>query len=309
MMGIKSDIVDELHRPTRKNFKRRRVILKGLNDLYQADLVEMIPYARVNKGYRYILVVINAFSKYVWALPVKRKTGSDVTKAMQQVLSSKPPKNLQTDMGKEFYNKEFAALMKKFNINHYSTFSNVKSSIVERCNRTLKGIMWKRFSLQGSYKWISILQEIVTKYNSTIHRTTSLKPKDVTKKHTKQLLNTAYSNVKTVDPRKQKFRVGDRVRISRYRAVFEKGYEPNWSHEVFKVVKVHLTNPRTYLLEDINGEKIKGGFYDYELQLTKHPDTYFIDKVLKRSGNKMFVKWLGLDNQHNSWISKNHVVL
>lgn len=311
VMGVKSEIVEELHKPARKNFQRRRVILKGLNDLYQADLVEMVPYAKVNQGYRYILVVINAFSKFVWALPVKRKTGSDVTKAMHTIISSvrKPPKNLQTDMGKEFYNKDFAALMQTFGINHYSTFSNLKSSIVERFNRTLKGMMWKTFSLQGSYKWLNILPDIVIKYNSTVHRTIGLKPKDVNNRHTKHLLNTVYSKVKTIDRRKPRFRVGDHVRISKYRVAFQKGYRPNWTHEVFKVVKVCLTNPRTYLLQDANNEEIKGGFYDYELQLTKHPDTYFIDKVLKRSGNKLFVKWLGLDNRHNSWISKNHVLI
>lgn len=309
-MAAFAEVVEELHKPARKNFKRRHVIIKGLNDLYQADLCEMIPYQNVNKGYRYILVVINTFSKFVWAEPVKRKTGVDVTKAMQKILSSvrRPPKNLQTDNGKEFYNKDFANLMKKLSINHYSSYSNLKSSIVERCNRTLKSIMWKRFSLQGSYKWLTLLPEIVNKYNSTVHSTTGLKPKDVTGRHTKLLLNTVYSNVKTIDPKKPKLKLGDSVRISKHRAIFDKSYEPNWSNEIFRIVKVCLTNPRTYLLKDIAGEDIKGSFYDYELQLTKHPDTYLVEKVLKRKGNKLFVKWLGFSTKFNSWIDKHNVV-
>lgn len=309
-MNVKEYIIEELHKPARKHFRRRRVILKGLNDLFQADLVEMIPYAKFNRGYRYILVVINAFSKYVWALPLKRKTGQEVADAMKTVLESvkRIPKNLQTDMGKEFYNKEFRALMEKYSINHYSSYTSLKSSIVERCNRTLKNMMWKKFSLQGSYKWLTLLPEIVKQYNSRKHRTTGYKPKDVNNRNAREILLAAYSNLKTLDPKKQKFHEGDRVRISKYRAAFSKGYEPNWSNEIFKVVKVRMTNPRTYVLEDSYGEEIKGAFYDYELQKTKFPDVNLVEKVLKKRGNRLYVKWLGFDSRHNSWITRDNLV-
>lgn len=308
-MDVKRGLVEELHRPARKNFKRRRVILKGLNDLFQADLVEMQPYAKENKGNRYILVVINAFSKYVWAHPVKRKTGKDVTAAMRKVISSLKikPKNMQTDMGKEFYNKDFQKLMERYRINHYSSYSNLKSSIVERCNRTLKNMMWKEFHVGGSYKWLDMLPKIVKKYNATKHGTTGLKPVDVNSTNAKLLLQTAYSNVKTVDPKGQKFRVGDSVRISKHRAVFSKGYTPAWSNEVFRVWKVRLTNPTTYLLEDESNQPIKGGFYEYELQKTRYPDVYLVEKVLKRKGERLLVKWLGFDDSHNSWIKTTDV--
>lgn len=309
-MDVKKEVVDELHKPARKNFKRRRVIIKGLNDLFQADLVEMIPYAKSNKGFRYILVAINAFSKYVWAYPVKRKTGQAVTDAMKKVLSSTTviPKNLQTDMGKEFYNKEFQNLMKKFNINHYSSYSNLKSSIVERCNRTLKNMMWKQFSLQGTYKWLDLLPKIVKKYNSTTHSTIGMKPEDVNASNAATILKTVYSHVKTVDPNKPKFTVGDPVRVSKYRAAFAKGYTPNWSNEIFKIAKVRLTNPTSYILEDESRKEIKGAFYELELQKTKHPDTFLVEKVIRKKGNQLLVKWLGFDNTHNSWISKNDIV-
>lgn len=308
-MSVKKDIVEELHRAARKNFKRRRVILKGLNDLFQADLVEMIPYAKSNKGFRYILVVINAFSKYVWAFPVKRKTGQAVTEAMKKVFSTAAnvPVNLQTDMGKEFYNKDFGDLMKQKNINHYSSYSNLKSSIVERCNRTLKNIMWKQFSLQGTYKWLDLLPEIVKKYNATKHGTTGFKPKDVTTHNADTILKTVYSHVKTVDNKKVKFQVGDHVRVSKYREAFTKGYTPNWSNEIFKITNVRLTNPTTYILEDGSKQQIKGGFYEYELQKTKHPHVQLVEKVLRRKGTQIFVKWLGFDKSHNSWISKSDI--
>nr|XP_023027733.1 uncharacterized protein LOC111515764 [Leptinotarsa decemlineata] len=104
----------------------------------EADLTIMNQFAKENRGYNYILVIINAFSKYVWAVPVKTKTGKDITAAMKSALEqiSNPPKNLQTDMGKEFHNKDFQNLMQEYDINHYSTFSNLKASIFKRVIKT-----------------------------------------------------------------------------------------------------------------------------------------------------------------------------
>lgn len=306
-MEIKRTVVNELHKPARKNFKRRRTIVKGLHDLFQADLVEMIPYAKVNKGFKYILVVINAFSKFAWAKPLKTKNGRDVTKAMRSILVTiKPPKNLQTDQGKEFFNADFQKLMKDFNINHYTTYSSVKASIVERLNRTLKGLMWKEFSYRGNYKWTDILAKLVTKYNNTYHKTIGMKPINVNSKNENVILKQSFTKLKTIDPRGLKFKIGDSVRISKFRDLFEKGYTPNWSNEIFKIKKVQMTNPTTYILEDEEKKPILGGFYEKELQKVTYPDVYLVEKVIKRKRNKVLVKWLGLPSSKNSWIdSKN----
>lgn len=306
MASYKKQVVDEIHKPARKNFKRRKVIVKGLNDLIQADLVEMLPYAKNNKGYRYILIVINVFSKFVWAQPIKQKNAKDVTAAMKIIISqmNKVPHNLQTDLGKEFYNKDFKALMESFNINHYSTFSNLKASIVERVNRTLKNLMWKYFSLQGSYNWLNTLPSIIHQYNNTVHSTIKMKPIEVGEKSSKKLLKTVYNRIKAVDPRKRKFKIGDFVRISKHREAFKKGYTPNWSNEIFNIRKVNFSNPVTYLLQDQSGQNIQGSFYTEELLKTKYPDIYLVEKVLKTKGKRVFVKWLGFDNTHNSWINK-----
>lgn len=311
MASVKQVVVDELHRPARINFRRRRIIIKGLHDLYQADLVEMIPFAKENKGYRYILVVIDAFSKFVWMRPVKRKTGEAVSNAMVSILRSSKfkPRHLQTDFGKEFYNRRFESVMKQYGINHYSVYSNKKAAIVERANRTLKSIMWKKFSMQGSYKWLNLLPEVTKQYNNRTHRTTGMKPIDVTKKNEKRLLSTVYRKIKSVNLKQRKFVVGDHVRISKNREAFAKGYTPNWSNEIFTVREVRLTNPITYFLQDSSGQNIVGGFYAEELQKTLHPDVYLVEKILKRKKDKVYVKWLGLSKEHNSWISKSNVVL
>ena len=184
-------VVDELHKPARRNYLCRKYDIRGVDETWQADLVEMQSYARVNKGYRYMLTVIDIFSKYSWVISVKKKTGEDVTAAIKSVLreSGRVPKNLHTDRGKEFYNKNFQTLMMKYGINLYSTFNNLKASICERFNRTLKNEMWKKFSHRGNYKWLDILPDLLTAYNERKHRTTGMKPKDVTKSNENDVMH------------------------------------------------------------------------------------------------------------------------
>lgn len=303
----KIQVVNELHKPVRKNFTRRRTIIKGLDDLWQMDLVDMQKHAHKNKNFKYIFVMIDCFSKFVWTKPLKNKSGKEIMQAVCDILkdSKRTPKNLQSDQGTEFYNAGFNNLMKKHNINHYSTFSVTKAAIAERVIRTLKEKLYKYFSLNGSYRWMDILPEIVKEYNNRCHRTTGMKPCEINKKNEKKILQSAYNHIKLALNR-PKFKVGDLVRISKNKHVFEKGYTPNWTTELFKVIKVHITNPITYLLQDLRGNPISGGFYTEELQKAKHSDIFLVEKVLRKRGNKVFVKWLGLDKSHNSWIDNTN---
>lgn len=279
----------------------------GIGDTYQIDLVEMIPHARINRNFKYILTIIDIFSKFAWAVPIKSKTAKDVTHAMNIVLSlGNVPKNIHSDMGKEFYNTTFQTLMHHHKINHYSTFSTMKAAIIERFNRTLKSKMWQQMHYNGSYIWIDILDNIISTYNHTNHRTIGMKPSEVDKRNEKILLQTVYMYKKEF-PLKHKYNVGDFVRISKYKSTFQKGYEPQWTTEIFSVSKVQLTQPITYLLKDYKENEIKGAFYELELQKVKYPNYYLIEKVLRRSGNKLYVKWLGFDNSHNSWINSKNV--
>ena len=301
---VKRGIIDELHRPARKNFLRRKVYIKGLNDVWEIDLVEMKPYAKVNGGMKYLLTVIDVLSKYAWAVPVRTKTGKDVTAAMEKVFKqSHPhkPKHIHCDQGTEFYNEHFKKLMEKKNINLYSTYTHMKASIVERFNRTLKTLMWKEFGVQGNYKWITILPELLKKYNSNVHRTIGMRPIDVKRKHVKELLEKV-NIINNRVSRTLKFKPNDIVRISKYKTLFAKGYTPSWTTELFTVDRVRKTYPPVYYLRDMNGDLIKGAFYGEELQKTKYPDTYLVERVLKRRKNKVYVKWLGLDSSHNSWL-------
>ena len=195
--------------------------------------------------------------------------------------------------------------MQKYKINLYSTYSNLKASICERFNRTLKNAMWKNFSLRGNYKWLDILPELIALYNNRKHRTIGMKPKDVTKNNASQVLQKFTQERKPM--KKSRFKVGDKVHVSRMKHAFEKGYTPNWTTEIFTITRVASTNPTTYHLKDYKDKPISGGFYEQELSKAKYPDVYLVEKILKRRGNQIYVKWLGFDSSYNSWIDNNNL--
>src|SRR5436190_3690312 len=311
-MDFKQKIITELHRPARKNYPRRNVVIKGLLDLFQADIIEMKPYSKVNKGFNYILNVIDCFTKKAYSRPLKSKSGKDVTSAMSNILEEigSPMKHLHTDDGKEFYNSLFKGLMQKYGINHYSTKSDLKASIVERFNRTIKTIIFKQFSLRGTHKWDDILQDIVRGYNTSFHRTIGMKPSEVNKKNESLVLSRIKHNAiprRDLKPSKR-FIVNDKVRISKFKHVFNKSYLPNWTNEVFTIYRVQPTIPVTYILKDNKGEILQGGFYGHELQKSYTDNVYLVQKILKKKGDNYLVSWLGFDSSHNSWISKKDLI-
>lgn len=227
-MSTKQKIVEELHRSARRNFPRRRYVMRGINDTFQADLIEMIPWANQNNGYRYILIVMDVFSKLAWAKPLKNKTGAEVTRAMMAIFNENPqhiPRNMHTDEGKEFYNSQFQRLMQSHRINHYSTYTTMKASIVERLNRTIMSRMWRLFNLQGSHKWTNNLQPIIDSYNTTKHRTIKMRPIDVNEKNQAELLRTVYRKNQTLNlddsskKKHPKLKVNDFVRISKFKSL------------------------------------------------------------------------------------------
>jgi hypothetical protein len=277
-----------------------------VDDVWGADLVEMQEWSRVNKGYRYMLNVIDVFSKYAWSVPLKDKRGETTTEAFKLIVrsSGRIPKHLWVDQGKEFYNKNMDEWLRKNNIIRYSTFGEHKSAVIERFNRNIKEKMWKRFTAENTRNWIDMLDRLMSDYNNTKHSTIGMTPTEGSKKVNEvYIINSRkYRNVESTH---SKFKVGDRVRISRIKSVFEKGYIPNWSEEVFIIHKVQYTSPVTYILRDQSGEILDGGFYTEELQKTNQ-DVYRIEKVLQRKNIKgvehALVKWVGYSKKYNEWI-------
>jgi Chromo (CHRromatin Organisation MOdifier) domain len=221
------------------------------------------------------------------------------------MLVERHPAHLQTDKGTEFLNKKFQSMLKSNAIRFYTTEnSDIKASVVERFNRTLKTKMWKYFTYKNTYRYIDILQDLLHSYNNTHHRSIAMTPIQVSKENEDFVRNRLYGQKKRRP--KWKYQVGDRVRISKTRIAFTKGYLPSWSEEIFSIVTRIPTDPITYELADLNGVTIKGKFYEVELQrILKEDDIYRVDKILKsrkRHGKtEYFVKWKGYDDTFNSW--------
>ena len=175
----------------------------------------------------------------------------------------------------------------------HSTYNEGKSVVAERFIRTLKNKIFKHMTAVSKNVYFDVLDNIVNKYNNTVHRTIKMKPIDVTSDSYAE-----YNEDSNVT--KPKFKVGDHVKISKYKNIFAKGYTPNWSEEVLVVSKIKNTVPWTYVINDLNDEPITESFYEKELQKTSQ-EKFGIEKVLKRKGNKLHVKWKGYGNSVNSW--------
>lgn len=174
-------IANELHRPARKNFQRRKVITRFTDEYWQTDLADIQMHSRKNNGFKYILVVIDTFSKYLWAEPLKNKTAISVKNAMLKILKNQQPKLLQSDLGAEYYNHEFKQLMSKYGIKHYSTYSSIKAGVAERVIRTLKQLIYRNFTAKGSWNWVAVLPKLVNSYNNSKHRTINCTPHEARK--------------------------------------------------------------------------------------------------------------------------------
>ena len=297
---------EELHKSKRKNYPRRRIIVNYINEIFAADLVEMQKFAKLNRGYRYLLTCIDIFSKFVWVIPLKDKKGITIKNALEKIFKQRKPKFLWTDRGREFYNEQVQDLLNENNIKLYSTNnSEIKSSVIERFNRTFKNMMYKKFTENNNTIFYNILDELVNNYNNKYHSTIKITPVEASKKINENKIKNIYNFEKTKKP--GKFKIGDRVRISLEKNIFEKSYETNWTEEIFEIYDIKYSNVPYYYLKDLNNEKLDGTFYEQELQKTKQNDLYTIEKILKTNNDKIYVKWRGYDNSFNSWINKNMV--
>ena len=257
------------------------------------DLADMQLISKYNKGIRYLLCAIDLFSKYDFVVLLKDKKGTTVVNAFQSILdnSKRKPNKIWVDQGSEFYNNHFKKWLKDNNIEMCSAHSEGKSVVAERFIRTLKNKIYKHMTAISKNVYFDVLNGNVDKYNNAYHKTIKVKPID-----DKNDYFTEYneeSNEK--DP---KFKVNDHVRISKYKNIFANGYTPNWKEEIFVVKKIN-TVPWTYVISDLNGEEIVGRFYEKELQKTNEKE-FRIEKVIKKKGNKLYIKRKGYNDSFNS---------
>ena len=186
--------------------------------------------------------------------------------------------------------------LEKNGIEMYSTHNEGKSVIAERFIRTLKNKIYKYMTSISKNVYIDKLDDIVNKYNNTYHSTIKMKPVDVKS-------NTYIDSSKEINDKDPKFKIGDIVRISKYKNIFAKGYVPNWSEEVFVIKKVKSTVPWTYVISDLKEDKIVGTFYEKSCKKTNQKE-FRVEKVIKRKSDKLYVKWKYYNSSLNSWIDE-----
>ena len=236
----------------KRKFKRRRVLVNGIDKIWAADLVDRQVFSKFNRGVKYLLAVIDVFSKYGWIIPLKDKTGKSVASALEIIFKERKAEKMWVDKGKEFYNKDVKQL-----IDLYSTENEEKSSVVEIWIRTMKEKMWKYFSAKSTNIYMNVLPNLVKEYNNTRHSSIKMTPKKASKIENEltvwRNLYPEHLEIHDINP---KFSVGDRVRISKKKKTFEKGYTTRWTEEIFTIVKVKRTSPVTYRIVDLNGEEI-----------------------------------------------------
>ena len=298
-------LAEELHKPVKRKFRKRRVLVSGIDKIWAADLADMQALSKENEGYKFLLLVIDTFSKYGWIVPLKDKKGETIVKALKEIFkeSGRRPDKLWTDKGREFFNKDVRDL-----VYLYATENEEKSSIAERWIRTMKEKMFKYFTDNNTYNYIDALPELVEDYNNTVHSTTKLTPTDASKEENElKVWRNLYPDRYKTSRLNPKFSVGDKVRITKKKKDFEKGYTARWTEEIFTIKEIRETNPITYKLEDLQGEEIKGTFYEPELQKTEQ-QIYRIEKIIKKEKGRSFVKWKGYSDKFNSWVDNKDLI-
>ena len=197
--------------------------------------------SKYNKGIKYLLCAIDLFSRYAWVIPIKDKKGTSIVNAFQKIISEgRKPNKIWVDQGSEFYNKSFKDFLKINNIEMYSTCNEGKSVVAERFIRTIKTKIHKYMTAISKNVYYNVLDDIVNKYDNTVHKTKK-KPIDVT--------DDSYAEYNEDSNNKNpRFKVGDHVRISKYKNIFAKRYVPNWSKKVFVISKIKNTVPWTLVI-------------------------------------------------------------
>lgn len=310
-----------LHKPRKINYKRNAYLLDNINVQLQADLIDMATISEENDGVKYILIVIDAFSRFLRVRPLKTKAAKDVLEAFKSIFDEldEPPAQVLTDRGKEFFNSLVGNFLKSQHVKHIAPSDDTfKCAIVERAIRTFKGVLYKVLTSTFKLRYIDVLPEIVEMINSRKHRSINMAPKDVNENNIYTVWKFMHdrregSNIKTY---KNLLNPGDFLRISKNKNAFEKGFLPNYTDEIFKVLE-RIDHPHpVYRVEDEDGEKLESFLYhDEVIKVKKNENTlYRINKILKKRKRKgiqeLLVEWKGGENKRkkNSWIPETDIV-
>lgn len=322
-----------LHRRAVRRYPRMVTLAPGLHTEWQADLADFQRLSKENQGFKYLLVCIDTLSRQLFAEPVKSKSPDDMIASFDRLFSrvSILPWKLKTDAGKEFTAKRVQDYFARLQIQHFTMYTSPKfhAGMAERANRTIKERLYRYFTERSTQNWVDVIQDLVTAINHSYNSTIRMRPVDANFENANQLRKALEQNaLKRFENKPRiRFKCGDQVRIEKHKHVFQKGYTPNFTNELFTIDTIRNNvpyQPTTFRLRDRDGNLIKGWFYVYDLsKFRSEKDVrspmgsnkmplYDIEKVLRnrrRNGVEyLFVKWRGYASEHNSWIPASSLV-
>jgi hypothetical protein len=338
---LKGQEIYTLYKHAQRNFKRRRVIVGGIDSIWDVDLIDFNKprYVKDNEGkYSYILVAIDILSRKLWLRPLPSKSGADVAVAFKSIFEEEKriPRSIRSDNGLEFTNKKVQKLFDEYHVHSYTTNSLVKANYSERAIKTIRRILFKLFQEHNSYNYVKYLKEVATGYNSTVHGSTGMAPDQVNTLNEQKIWRKMYltpsdyavafkkaalvkkegasSKNKSVKAR-YRYKIGDHVRITQIKTTFSRVYDEQMSREIFIIrARQYKEGLPIYHLDDIMGEAIQGGFYQKEIsKVDYNPEEqdFKVDRVLARRTKKgvkeSLVSFLGWPPKFNQWLPNSQI--
>lgn len=317
-----------LQRQIRRPLKIPNIRVTGINAQWSMDLMDVQNLSKENDGIRFLLILIDTLSKYLRIVVLKQKSARDVLNAIKQVFESGVKcQTLRSDRGGEFKNRQLLNYLKNEGVRIFFANQNSKASIAERVIRTIRGRLYRYFQKERTHRYVDVLSDVVENYNSTPHRSLhGLSPNEVTKEneadvwarlYLKKIKRSGKQNTKKKKQRtvRYRYKINDLIRLSHLKHIFRRGYNQQFTGEIFKVSKrFHLQGIPMYKVRDFNEELIEGDFYENDLQkVDKSEDSlWLIEKVIKkrvRKGQKeLFIKFESWPEKFNQWVKESDIV-
>ena len=306
---LRKETTYTLHKQARRRFRRNPYISTAIGEHCQTDLVDLAAYADENDGFSYLMTFIDIFSKKATAVPLKTKSMNDVSRAFTIIFKTFVCCNLRSDRGLEFRNAAVARVMRLYNVNLTFCYNqDIKASVVERFNRSLKTKMFKFFTANATRRYVDVLPKLLESYNKSFHRSIRMAPNDVSAENSDTVFRNlyGYENVRDMVlngvPERSKFHVGDTVRVRYVLTPMDKGYLPSFSDQVYKVSAIVKGAPRTmYRLTDFQDLVLNQKFYSEDLQLVTDV-SYRVERILQKRKGSALVRWLNHPSSADSWV-------
>ena len=296
------------HKQAKRKFERRKILCVDSRDQYQIDLADMQKFSDENDNFKYLLMSVDCFSRYACSVPVKDKSAREILRGLSIIFKEYGiPIRIQSDKGKEFTSKAIKSFFKECSVIFFTTTNDdVKCAMVERLIRTIKQRLWIYMTENNTFRYIDILDDVLESYNNTVHSATGYTPNDVDENAAYIIRDKMLQSEEHQRP--QLFFVGDYVRMLKRKKTFEKGYETNFTDEIFKVVSAEPKGKHfIYKLEDQAGEPVIGYFYHEELskvikEKRKYHKISHIIKERRYKGKKQYlIRWSGYGSAFDSW--------